>query len=671
MRGERPVLLVLRALGLGDFLTAVPALRALADACPDHRRLLAAPPVLAPLARLTGAVDDIVPAGPLEPLEGRAPRPAVAVNLHGRGPQSHRLLWRLRPGRLIAFAHPEVPESTGLPAWRADEHEVVRWCRLLGEVGIAADPERLDLSVPGPLPEVWRDATLIHPGSAHGARRWPAGRWAAVARAERRAGRTVVFTAGPGERRLADAVARGADLPPSAVIEPGDLLALARLVAVASRLLSADTGVAHLATAVGTPSVVLFGPVPPALWGPPPDRPWHRAIWRGRCGDPHGEDADPGLLEITVGEVLDALTDLPAAPGRRRAGRRPALSAPAPRAESPAAVPPLPRELQLEVTGACNLRCRMCLVRYRPRLDRVSASVGFERFRTLVDGLPQLERLTLQGLGEPLMAPDLLRMVAYAAARGIRVGFNTNATLLTRRAAEALVAAGLDWLHISLDGARPETYKAIRDGARFETVCRHVTGLVEVMRERRAVRPSLAVVFVAMRRNVRDLPDLVRLVAGWGIPQLRVQNLSHSFSDTDPAGAYREIRDFAAAQALWRDAGGAAPTADEVAALFGEARRLGERLGVRVRVPEREESDEPPLADVGCDWPWRSAYVRWDGGVQPCCMLMGGDRAILGDVSDGFAAVWSSERYVAFRRALLERRPPEVCRGCAWYRGVF
>jgi radical SAM protein with 4Fe4S-binding SPASM domain len=653
------VLLVLRALGLGDFLTAVPALRALADAFPDHRRLLAAPGVLEPLARLTGAVDGLVPAGPLEPIEGRTPRPAVGVNLHGRGPESHRLLLALQPGRLIAFAHPDVPESAGLPAWRADEPEVERWCRLLREVGIAADPARLDLAVPGPLPDVGLGATVIHPGSRHGARRWPVERWAAVARAERERGRRVIVTAGPGERPLADALARLAGLGPEAVAEPADLLELARLVTAAGRVLCSDTGVAHLATAVRTPSVVLFGPTSPALWGPPPDRPWHRVIWRGRRGNPHAERPDPGLLEIPVDEVLEALADLPAPGGPEAVPPQTPLR------------PPLPRELQLEVTGACNLRCHMCLVRYRPPLDRAVASVDFDRFRALVDGLPTLERLTLQGLGEPLMAPDLVRMVAYASARGIRVGFNTNATLLTRRTAEALVAAGLDWLHISLDGARAETYEAIRDGARFDKVCRHVSGLVEVMRERRAARPSLAVVFVAMRRNVRDLPDLVRLVAGWGIPQLRVQNLSHSFSDTDPAGAYREIRAFADSEALWSDAAGPGPTAAEVEDLFAEARRLGESLGVRVRVPELETSDEPPLPEVGCDWPWRSAYVRWDGRIQPCCMLMGGDRAVLGDLRDGFAAVWTGEPYVAFRRALLEHRPPAVCRGCAWYRGVF
>ena len=94
--------------------------------------------------------------------------------------------------------------------------------------------------------------------------------------------------------------------------------------------------------------------------------------------------------------------------------------------------PPLPRALQVEVTGACNLRCPMCLVRYRPTLDRATASLSFAAFREMVDAVPDVEEITLQGLGEPLMAPDLFRIIEHAAARGIRVGFNTNATLLTR-----------------------------------------------------------------------------------------------------------------------------------------------------------------------------------------------------------------------------------------------
>jgi ADP-heptose:LPS heptosyltransferase len=316
-----PPVVVLRALGLGDLLTVVPALKALADAFPRHPRLLAVPTALAPLARCTGAVDEVVPAEGLDqPLSRLLHGAALAVNLHGRGPESHNLLLATGPRRLLAFAHPAVPGSSQGPRWRTDEHEVARWCRLLEESGIAADPGRLGIELPpGPLPQGARGATLVHPGAGSPARRWPAERFAAVARAEARAGRPVVVTGGPDEAALAHEVAAGAGLPRAAVhAGRQSVLALGRLVAAADRVVCGDTGVGHLATALGTPSVVLFGPTAPALWGPPADRPWHRALWAGTSGDPHGQLPDPGLLAIEVDQVREALGDLPAAPERAR-----------------------------------------------------------------------------------------------------------------------------------------------------------------------------------------------------------------------------------------------------------------------------------------------------------------------------------------------------------------
>ncbi len=319
---EHPKLVVLRALGLGDLLTAVPALRALADAFPGHRPVLAAPAPLALLARATGAVDEVVPtAGLDEPLQRRLHGAAVAVNLHGRGPESHHLLLAANPRRLVAFAHPLLPSSAKGPRWQAGEHEVRRWCRLLADSGIPADPRRLDLALPpGPLPDGVAGATLIHPGAKSAARRWPAARFAEVAKAELRAGRAVVVTGGPGELRLAGAVARLAGLPPGAVhAGRADIAALGRMVAAAGRVVCGDTGVAHLATALGTPSVLLFGPSSPHEWGPPPDRLQHRVLWKGRAGDPLAPVADPGLLAIEVDEVFAALDELHRPASRPRA----------------------------------------------------------------------------------------------------------------------------------------------------------------------------------------------------------------------------------------------------------------------------------------------------------------------------------------------------------------
>lgn len=306
---ERTVsdVLIVRALGLGDLLTAVPALRAIADAFPNHRRILAAPAGLEPIAAMSGAVNELVDVAPLGAIHVDRP-PDVVINLHGRGPESHAVALATRPRRLIAFEHPDVPRSWGSPSWRVDEHETHRWCRLLSESGIPADPRRLDLAPPSPPSTADAPgATVIHPGAASEARRWPVGRWAAVAAAEAVRGRCVLITGTPTERPLADDLAARAGLPPSAVLAGRtDLEELAAVIGSASLVLCGDTGVAHLATAFGTPSVVLFGPTPPACWGPPADRA-HVALWRGRSGDPHADVPDAGLLEITVDDVLAAI----------------------------------------------------------------------------------------------------------------------------------------------------------------------------------------------------------------------------------------------------------------------------------------------------------------------------------------------------------------------------
>jgi ADP-heptose:LPS heptosyltransferase len=240
---------------------------------------------------------------------------AAAVNLHGRGPQSTRLLQSLDPRQLIAFAHPECGNAG--PQWRRDEHEVARWCRLVAEtLHVPVDVADLQLAPPAELPVV-TGAVVVHPGAAHPARRWPADRFAEVAVWATRRGLPTVVTGSRAEEDLARAVAVAAGLGDGAVLAGRlSLTELAALVGSARLVVSGDTGVAHLATAYRTPSVTLFGPTPPLLWGPPPD-PRHVALWNGTGpGDPFGNSVDPALLTIDVAHVVAAaehlLTAIPA-----------------------------------------------------------------------------------------------------------------------------------------------------------------------------------------------------------------------------------------------------------------------------------------------------------------------------------------------------------------------
>lgn len=309
-------MVVYRTLGLGDLLTAVPALRALARAHPDHHLVLATPAWLGPLAAAIDAVDEHLPLDELAPLPGRFDGCELAVNLHGSGPQSHAVLRQRRPQQLLAFRHPEVADHAG-PAWDPHRHEVARWCDLVRWHGQAADEADLHLDAPpGPVPAGVAGATVIHPGAKAPARRWPPERFAAVAAAERVAGRPVVVTGSAGEGPLARRVARLAGLDDRAVLAGAcDLGGLARIVAAAARVVCGDTGVGHLATAVGTPSVLLFGPTSPAAWGPPPSE-RHRVLWAGRRGDPLAQEPFAGLLQIDVTDVLRELQALDHVPGR-------------------------------------------------------------------------------------------------------------------------------------------------------------------------------------------------------------------------------------------------------------------------------------------------------------------------------------------------------------------
>jgi ADP-heptose:LPS heptosyltransferase len=296
--------LILRALGLGDFLTAVPAYRGLRHAFPEATITLAGPAVLEPLAALTGAIDQLLPVNGLGELSEMSPSPDLAVNLHGAGPESIGDLLATGAWRLLTHSHPRYPGIAG-PGWCEEMHEVERWTRLLTLEGIPADPTDLQLAKPAHSSAIL-DAVIMHPGAKAEARRWPVSRFAEVARGLDVAGHRVVITGSASERTRCLAVAGLAGLGQDSVVAGElDLGGLAALVAGARLVVSGDTGIAHLASAYATPSVILFGPTSPERWGPPAKNP-ATVLWRGVTGDPHGQRVNPALLAIESDEVLEA-----------------------------------------------------------------------------------------------------------------------------------------------------------------------------------------------------------------------------------------------------------------------------------------------------------------------------------------------------------------------------
>jgi radical SAM protein with 4Fe4S-binding SPASM domain len=107
---------------------------------------------------------------------------------------------------------------------------------------------------------------------------------------------------------------------------------------------------------------------------------------------------------------------------------------------------------------------------------------------------------------------------------------------------------------------------------------------------------------------------------------------------------------------------------------FGEARAAARRLGVQLRLPRTRPREHAPgtPGPERCDWPWRGAYVSYQGYAMPCCMIATPDRMNFGSVNDRpLDAIWNGEAYDAFRRQLASDGPPEICSSCSVYHRTF
>lgn len=329
----------------------------------------------------------------------------------------------------------------------------------------------------------------------------------------------------------------------------------------------------------------------------------------------------------------------------------------------------LPHYLQIEPVGQCNLRCQMCPIQFRrdgPPHGPL-AFMTWETFLRLLDGFSGLRELHLQGLGEPMMHPRFFDMVDEAAARGIRVTTNSNLTLLNERRAERCVRSALDTLHVSIDGATAETYESIRHRSKLDRVLRSL-GLLAAARERHGRGPRMRMVAVLMRRNLAELPALVRFAHRWGFESLFVQHLCHDFGEASLPAHYRPMRDFVDRETLL---GEDHARVDEV---FAATRATAQELSIELRLP-RTTVRLHPAGTPGrarCSWPWTGAYVSWQGLAMPCCMISTPDRFQLGNMAEqGVEAVWNGAVFAAFRQQLDSDAPPEICRSCAVYTGIF
>ena len=314
--------------------------------------------------------------------------------------------------------------------------------------------------------------------------------------------------------------------------------------------------------------------------------------------------------------------------------------------------------LYLETTNRCNLLCTTC-----PRTFEAlepPADMSWDLFTRIVDQFPQIARVVLHGVGEPMMVRALPRMIRYLKDRGTYVLFNTNGTLLTPRKGQELIDSGLDELRVSLDAAEPRAFKLVRGRDMFARIVRNVRTFRAMQHELAVERPRVSLWLTGLQETVAQLNDFVRLAHDINVAEVYLQRLVY----------------FPEGQGLARSesalfAGGA----DEEGRLVREAEALAGELGIKFNASgATDPSASLAPQDEARPWslcrrPWTLMYFTALGRAIPCCIapfsLRGYDSFTLGDATQqSLRDIWNGARYQEFRSALLSNTPPRACASC-------
>jgi MoaA/NifB/PqqE/SkfB family radical SAM enzyme len=332
-------------------------------------------------------------------------------------------------------------------------------------------------------------------------------------------------------------------------------------------------------------------------------------------------------------------------------------------------------KVYVEPTSRCNLACRTCI---RNAWDEPMGNMADTTFARILDGLRAFSlplTVFFGGFGEPLSHPGIVDMVAQAKTLGASVELITNGTLLTAERSQQLIAAGLDVLWVSLDGATPESYTDVRLGAELPGVIQNI----ECFRAARPIAqlpaPEIGIVFVALRRNIGDLPQLLPLARRLGATRFLVSNvLPHTPQMRDEVLYMRAMNnDVYAPSPRQPDLSMPKMDADEIARPPLYEAICGDWNLTFTGSLTTSASDRCPFIEAG------ATAIGWDGSLSPCLSLLHSShsylnsldhavrRYVIGNVNERcLLDLWQDPDYVAFRAKVqaFDFAPCTICDGC-------
>ena len=186
----------------------------------------------------------------------------------------------------------------------------------------------------------------------------------------------------------------------------------------------------------------------------------------------------------------------------------------------------MPLRARIEICRFCNLKCPSCPIgREKIKNKKV---MSYDDFKIIIDKIKvSVEELSLFNYGEPLLNPNIVKMIKYAKKNGMKIiNLHSNGLQLDKKLSNELIKSEIDYISFSIDGASNETYKKYRIGGDFEKVVRNVSYFIDLKRKLKFKKPVIAVQFIVMKHNQHEIKRFTKMWKDIGVDEVIIKTFN-------------------------------------------------------------------------------------------------------------------------------------------------
>jgi len=338
------------------------------------------------------------------------------------------------------------------------------------------------------------------------------------------------------------------------------------------------------------------------------------------------------------------------------------------------------KKLYIEATSRCNFNCKMC-----PRNAWIDEKIGdmdmdlFQMLMNQAKDINGLETIFFGGVAEPMAHENIVEMVKIAKGLGVSVELISNGSFLNKSIIENLLHAGLDMLWFSIDANHDDNYEENDQNDGFEKA---KSNLMAFSLSRRKINPKaeFGISFVAMKSNIKDLPEIINLGQIMGAREIKISNVIPHEKEMQDEMLYKKSFSMMSFNDAFKNSKRTIidmpvmdfdliePEVLQHILLPVNTVKLGENMIVR-------KSGYCKFVDSD------NVFVKWDGEVCPCIALLHNNKTYLNNVEretrfcsfgnikkENLLSIWGSDEYTDFRKRVKEFSfsPCTICGACSY-----